>query len=56
MYAEVPPRVEYRLTELGLTLMPALKALDEWAEQYGSVVDEHWRRADAGPVGQSEPK
>lgn len=44
VYAEVPPRVEYRLTELGLTLMPSLAALSKWAERYGSVVDEHWRR------------
>src|SRR5438132_12509184 len=54
VYAEVPPRVEYRLTELGLTLMPALTALSEWAERYGPVVDEHWRRADAGPGDQAE--
>ena len=54
VYAEVPPRVEYRLTELGSTLMPALTALSEWAERYGPVVDEHWRRADAGPGDQAE--
>src|SRR4051794_10242132 len=54
VYAEVPPRVEYRLTELGLTLMPALTALSEWAERYGSVIDEHWRRADAGRGDQAE--
>src|SRR3954451_3160951 len=53
VYAEVPPRVEYRLTELGLTLMPALTALHEWAARYGPVVDEHWRRADSGPVEQA---
>src|SRR5258708_27477279 len=53
VYAEVPPRVEYRLTELGLTLMPALTALHEWAGRYGPVVVEHWRRADAGPVEQA---
>jgi DNA-binding HxlR family transcriptional regulator len=53
VFAEVPPRVEYRLTELGLTLMPALAALHQWAERYGPVVDEHWRRADAGPAGQA---
>ena len=48
VYAEVPPRVEYRLTELGLTLIPALTGLHEWAERYGAVVDEHWRRGAAG--------
>ena len=42
-YAEVPPRVEYRLTELGLTLIPALLGLHEWAERHGAAVDEHWR-------------
>src|SRR4051812_14794441 len=55
VFAEVPPRVEYRLTELGLTLMPALIALSEWAERYGSVIDEHWRRADAGREDPAEP-
>jgi DNA-binding HxlR family transcriptional regulator len=44
VYEEVPPRVEYRLTELGLTLIPALTGLHEWAERYGAAVDEHWRR------------
>ena len=54
VYAEVPPRVEYRLTELGLTLMPALTGLHVWAERYGAVVDEHWRRGAAGKNEQPE--
>ncbi len=45
VYAEVPPRVEYRLTELGSSLMPALIVLHEWAEQHGMVVEENRERA-----------
>src|SRR5438105_13437328 len=48
VYAEVPPRVEYRLTELGLTLIPALTRLHEWAGRYGAAVDEDWRRGASG--------
>ena len=33
-FAEVPPRVEYSLTELGLTLKPVLDALWAWGEEY----------------------
>jgi DNA-binding HxlR family transcriptional regulator len=44
VYAEVPPRVEYRLTKLGLTLKPALVTLHEWAEQYGAAVEQNWFR------------
>ena len=51
VFAEVPPRVEYRLTELGGTLMPALEAFSVWAEQYGPAVEKHRRRADAGRDG-----
>lgn len=33
VHAEIPPRVEYELTELGETLFPHLKALVDWAEE-----------------------
>jgi DNA-binding HxlR family transcriptional regulator len=46
IFAEVPPRVEYRLTDLGATLIPALAGLHEWAERYAPIVDENRRRAD----------
>lgn len=45
VYAEVPPRVEYRLTELGSTLIPTLASLHDWAERYGATVEEHRRQA-----------
>jgi DNA-binding HxlR family transcriptional regulator len=44
IFAEVPPRVEYRLTELGASLIPALTGLHEWAKRYGDVVDQNQRR------------
>ncbi|WP_244961533.1 winged helix-turn-helix transcriptional regulator [Clavibacter zhangzhiyongii] len=33
-YDEMPPRVEYELTPLGLTLRAPLTALGEWAERH----------------------
>lgn len=32
IYASVPPRVEYSLTELGRTLISVLEAIREWSE------------------------
>ena len=32
VYAEVPPRVEYTLTETGYSLKPVLDALKEWGK------------------------
>ncbi|MEU6110964.1 helix-turn-helix domain-containing protein [Streptomyces albidoflavus] len=47
VYAEVPPRVEYSLTEHGRTLNEALGALGEWGE-------ERIRREGCAVVGQVE--
>lgn len=33
IYAQVPPKVEYRLTEWGQAMCPALDSLLEWAAQ-----------------------
>ncbi len=34
IYAEIPPRVEYTLTEFGLTLSPILQSMAKWGKEY----------------------
>lgn len=34
VYPEVPPKVEYSLTEFGRTLEPILKSLQKWGSNY----------------------
>ena len=38
VYAEVPPRVEYRLTPFGESLKPVLLSLRDWGERHRSEV------------------
>ena len=34
LYAEVPPRTEYELTDLGKTLIPILNQLSDWGREH----------------------
>lgn len=34
VFAEVPPRIEYTLTETGYSLKPVLDALSKWGTDY----------------------
>lgn len=38
VYPEVPPRVEYSMTEHGQSLMPVLKIMYDWGKDYGEKV------------------
>ncbi len=40
VYAQVPPKVEYSLTEFGRTLMPVLENLCKWGEAFEKRLQE----------------
>ena len=39
-FAEIPPRVEYSLTEKGLELLPILNSIIVWNEKYETMLSE----------------
>ncbi len=40
VYAEVPPKVEYSLTDVGYSLKPILDAMWTWGEEYQMKMEE----------------
>ncbi len=40
VYPEVPPRVEYKLSERGESLMPLLQSLIDWALEHAEAIME----------------
>jgi DNA-binding HxlR family transcriptional regulator len=44
VYAEVPPRVDYRLTALGVSLNEPLQHLCSWAERHGGDLEQRLAR------------
>ena len=47
VFAEVPPRVEYRLTELGISLLDPIEAVRQWAQQNAATIMRSRELADA---------
>ena len=39
VYAEIPPRVEYSLSEIGYSLKPLLDSMIEWGNTYKTKKD-----------------
>ena len=39
VYAEVPPRVEYALSELGESMRPILNSMEQWGLSYKNSID-----------------
>ncbi len=47
VYAVVPPKVEYRLTEVGESLLPLIRQLTEWAQTNMKRVMNHRKKFEA---------
>lgn len=51
MYAQVPPKVEYTLTEIGTSLLPSLAQLTKWASEHMPAIkasrEQYYKTAEA---------
>lgn len=56
VYPEVPPRVEYAITDFGKTLIPILEALCTWGAQYLGVSEESVLECAAKPEKKKKKK
>lgn len=54
VYAAVPPKVEYRLTETGESLLPLILQLTEWAKANMKKVMEHRKVYEQAGMEQTE--
>lgn len=55
VYAQIPPRVDYTLTNLGYNLRPVIDSMVAWAEQYReSLIEEFNQKIEEGKASLSE--
>ena len=50
VYPTVPPKVEYCLTEIGLSLVPLIVQLTEWAQTHMKTIVKHRKEFDVGSL------
>ena len=53
VYPEVPPRVEYALTEMGQSLMPIIHELTQWALRNMPIIMDHRKQHDPQLISDS---
>ena len=44
IYAELPPRSEYSLTELGASLLPLIDAMIAWGQSHADLFERKYGR------------
>ncbi|MGL4968429.1 MAG: winged helix-turn-helix transcriptional regulator [Inquilinus sp.] len=49
IFRQVPPRVDYSATALGLSLEPVLRSLCDWGQRHAAALDELDRLAECRP-------
>ncbi|GAA2275496.1 helix-turn-helix domain-containing protein [Glycomyces scopariae] len=47
VHPDVPPRVDYTLTDLGATLLASMTALSDWASVHRAEINDHRTHYDA---------
>lgn len=56
VFHEVPIRVEYELTETGVSLVPIIQQLTDWAMQHMKSIIKHRKKYEAGAKKRNEGK
>lgn len=58
VYAEIPPRVEYRLTDLGMTVIPIQEAMARWGFEYAEKkgIELNWIDEDREKIEKAKSK
>ena len=51
VYRQVPPKVEYSLTELGRSFVPVLNAMFKWGQSYASYLIAQQKKGDDFKIG-----